>query len=230
MEKIVKIDNFSGKDLKSALKCKTLSEKAAASLKQGKIIGVPTDTIYGIAALAQSNIAVESIYNIKQRHREKPIAICVADTPDIYRWCDVTVSEEILRDLLPGPVTLIFKRKPALNPDLNPATELVGVRIPDHQFIRETARICGEPIALTSANLSASQSCLKIEEFQYLWEKLDLVFDGGCLGNTDVSRYGSTVVDLSVPGVYKIIRDGCALSAVEKTLKAKFGLSEVDRT
>lgn len=68
------------------------------------------------------------------------------------------------------------------------------------------------------------------QEFQYLWEKLDLVFDGGCLGNNDVSRYGSTVVDLSVPGVYKIIRDGCALSAVEKTLKAKFGLSEVDRT
>lgn len=84
-----------------------------------------------------------------------------------HRWCDVTVSEEILRDLLPGPVTLIFKRKPALNPDLNPATELVGVRIPDHQFIRETARICGEPIALTSANLSASQSCLKIEVYTY---------------------------------------------------------------
>ena len=58
---------------------------AAKSLKMGSIIGVPTDTIYGIAALAQSNKAVESIYQIKERHREKPIAICVADIQDIYR-------------------------------------------------------------------------------------------------------------------------------------------------
>ena len=60
-------------------------------------------------------------------------------------------------------MTLIFKRKPELNPDLNPATELVGARIPDHQFIREIARYCKEPIALTSANLSASKSCLKVQ-------------------------------------------------------------------
>lgn len=81
----------------------------------------------------------------------------------VFRWCEVTVSLSVLHDLLPGPVTLVFKRKPELNPDLNPATELIGVRIPDHQFIREIARICKEPIALTSANRSAAKSCLRIE-------------------------------------------------------------------
>eukprot|EP00795_Rhopilema_esculentum_P017612 gene17612-9252_t len=190
----------------------------------GSIIGVPTDTIYGIAALAQSNKAVESIYQIKERHREKPIAICVADIQDIYRWCEVTVSLSILDDLLPGPVTLIFKRKPELNPDLNPATELVGVRIPDHKFIRGIARACEQPVALTSANKSAAKSCLQVKEFEYLWPKLDLVFNGGCLGKTEESRLGSTVVDLSIEGQYKIIRDGCALSSVENILRDKYGL------
>ena len=69
----------------SVLMCKLESESAAISLKQGKIISVPTDTIYGIAALAQSSEAVEAIYDVKERHREKPIAICVADIPDIDR-------------------------------------------------------------------------------------------------------------------------------------------------
>ena len=65
------------------MNCRELSKRAADSLKAGKIISVPTDTIYGVAALAQSNEAIEAIYEIKQRHREKPIAICVADIPDI---------------------------------------------------------------------------------------------------------------------------------------------------
>eukprot|EP00112_Aurelia_sp_Birch-Aquarium-sp1_P018648 Seg4471.1 transcript_id=Seg4471.1/GoldUCD/mRNA.D3Y31 product="YrdC domain-containing protein mitochondrial" protein_id=Seg4471.1/GoldUCD/D3Y31 len=140
------------------------------------------------------------------------------------RWCDVTLSREILEELLPGPVTLVFERKAVLNPELNPSTRLVGVRIPDHQFIRETARICKEPIALTSANISASRSCLTVEEFKYLWPKLDVVFDGGCLGETEESRLGSTVIDLSIPGQYKIIRDGSALRNVEAILRDKHGL------
>ena len=81
----------------------------------------------------------------------------------VFRWCEVTVSSDVLEDLLPGPVTLVFKRKPELNPDLNPTTERIGVRIPDHEFIREIARICKKPIALTSANKSAARSCLNIE-------------------------------------------------------------------
>ena len=72
-------------------------------------------------------------------------------------------------------------------------------------------------------------SCLYFkQEFQYLWPKLDLVFDGGCLGNTEESRLGSTVVDLSVNGQYKIIRDGCALNQVEDVLKGRYGLKEID--
>ena len=89
-----------------------------------------------------------------------------------YRWCDVTISRDILEDLLPGPVTLVFDRKAVLNPELNPSTRLVGVRIPDHQFIRATARVCKEPIALTSANISASRSCLTVEVSVYSIRKI----------------------------------------------------------
>lgn len=81
-----------------------------------------------------------------------------------FRWGKVTVSQEILQDLLPGPVTLVFERTDQLNPGLNPTTRLVGIRIPDHYFVQQLSLRCKEPLALTSANVSTvGQSSLKIE-------------------------------------------------------------------
>lgn len=73
------------------------------------------------------------------------------------------MDRDLLSKLLPGPVTLIFERTPALNEGLNPYTLHVGIRIPDHAFIRELARCCYAPLALTSANKSATKSSLNIK-------------------------------------------------------------------
>ena len=73
------------------------------------------------------------------------------------------MSDDLLHDLLPGPVTLVFKRTHELNPGLNAGTQLVGIRIPDHYFVRQLAIACREPLALTSANKSSGTSSLKIE-------------------------------------------------------------------
>ncbi|XP_047455617.1 yrdC domain-containing protein, mitochondrial [Mugil cephalus] len=194
------------------------------ALKEGHIVGVPTDTIYGLACLAQNSVAVRNTYDIKGRNGHKPLAICVGEIQDIYKYCKVKVKKELLMDLLPGPVTLVFERSEALNTDLNPFTPLVGVRIPDHAFMRSLCQMCGEPLALTSANISSHTSTVEVHEFQELWPKLAVVVDGGPIG--DQSRLGSTVVDLSVLDKYRIIRPGCALSATLDVLERKYGLSE----
>ncbi len=75
----------------------------------------------------------------------------------------MTVGREVLEQLLPGQVTLVFERRSSLPPALNPDTSLVGVRIPDHDFIRQLVRECGYPIALTSANISDTRSTLAVE-------------------------------------------------------------------
>lgn len=76
----------------------------------------------------------------------------------------MTIGEDVLQDLLPGPVTLVFERTEALNPELNPTTQLVGIRIPDQEFVRQLSLACNEPLALTSANVSTvGQSSLRIE-------------------------------------------------------------------
>ncbi|XP_035527911.1 yrdC domain-containing protein, mitochondrial isoform X1 [Morone saxatilis] len=229
------------------------------ALKEGHVVAVPTDTIYGLACLAQNSEAIRKTYDIKGRNGQKPLAICVGETRDIYKYCKVPVKEPLLADLLPGPVTLVFERSEVLNTDLNPFTsvspllqvggtenkasnkclihdcqssvvyvcpcapQLVGVRIPDHAFMRRLCQMCGEPLALTSANISSHTSTVAVHEFQELWPKLAVVVDGGPIG--DQSRLGSTVVNLSVRGKYSIIRPGCALSSTVDVLEHKYGLS-----
>ncbi|KAL2084943.1 hypothetical protein ACEWY4_020461 [Coilia grayii] len=194
------------------------------ALKDGEVVAVPTDTLYGLACLAQSSEAVKKVYDIKGRNGQKPLAICVGEIEEIYKYCKVAVKRELLENLLPGPVTLVLERSADLNPDLNPFTPLVGVRIPDHPFMRRLCQMCGEPLALTSANISSKTSTVDIHEFQELWPRVAVVVNGGRIG--DQSRQGSTVVNLSVPGRYSIIRPGCALAPTLNVLECKFGLLE----
>ena len=196
-------------------------EQAVNLVKKGSLIAVPTDTIYGIACDAQSTTGVQSIYRIKKRDPKNRIAICVGDIEEIFKWSRVTVSEEVLTNLLPGPVTVVFERSEVLNEELNPASNSIAIRIPDHEFIREVARKSCTPLALTSANISADQSCVSINEYSHLWPHLEAVFDAGILG---LNRLGSTIVDLTQPGCYKIIREGCALDFVNQVLGSKFNL------
>jgi len=219
MTNIVNLKEVSSKDWQN------LVELACKSLKNNNIIAVPTDTIYGLAGLAQSTEAVKKIFEIKGRDNGKPVAICLGDVKDVHRWSLVNVSHDLLCELLPGPVTVVFERSPSLNPGLNPGTTLVGIRVPDSGFIRDVTRECKGPLALTSANISNAPSAVSIEEFNDLWPQLDVVFDGGVLGQSTVSRLGSTVVDLSKTGSFTIIRQGSAYQKTVTTLK-KHGLVE----
>ncbi|XP_059177671.1 threonylcarbamoyl-AMP synthase-like [Physella acuta] len=205
---------------------KDVIQRSTACLLSGGVVAVPTDTIYGIAGLAQNVDAVNRIYEIKKRNFQNPVAISVATIDDIYRWGKVNIPKQILTELLPGPVTVVFERSPDLNPLLNPNTNLVGIRIPKNDFMQELVKQCNGPIALTSANISGAKSCLEIEEFKNLWNSLDLIVDGGKINDTEESRLGSTVVDLSVSGKFRIIRPGSAYQATSSCLR-RFGLQEV---
>jgi tRNA threonylcarbamoyl adenosine modification protein (Sua5/YciO/YrdC/YwlC family) len=207
-----------------------LAKKASEIIRAGGVIGVPTDTVYGIAADAQNKRAIERIYEIKGRDSDKPVAICVDSIDQVYLWGKIKVPRALLETLLPGAVTLVFERQAALNPDINPSTQLIGIRIPDNQFVVSLAKNHQGPVALTSANRSSLQSTLEVGEFQDLWPALDCVFDGGRLSSCEASekaaRAGSTVIDLSREGFYRIIREGSAYQRCVQVLRDQFKLQE----
>lgn len=196
-----------------------LLDRCIAILKNDGVLAVPTDTIYGLAGLVNSEKAVRRIYQIKGRSFTKPLAISVGYVEDLFTWSKPTLSREQLStgDLLPGPVTLIFERQPLLPSYFNPQVNNVAIRIPNCQFMIELARRLGEPLALTSANISNEPSSVSIEEFQPLWSEVDLVINGGTLASND--RRGSTIVDLSHPGYYHIQRHGLNCQRIIDYLK-----------
>lgn len=206
--------------------CRPVLRTAAAALSLGNVVAVPTDTLYGVACCANSREGVAAIYELKKRQLSSPLAICVSDWFYVCRYgYTAHIPEELLQDLLPGPFTvLVTRRKNApLHPDLNPGVASIGIRVPDNAFIREVCREHDGALALTSANLSGTTSTLRVEEFRDLWPALEAVFDGGLLPS---SRAGSTIVDLTVPGTYRIIREGSALELGTRILEEKHKLKK----
>ena len=155
--------------------------EAVEALRREKVIGVPTDTIYGLAASACSEKGIQRLYEAKQRAYHVPLAVCVGEASDVSKYADVAhLNPGLLEELLPGPITLLLRRKTddtPLSSALNPDAALLGVRVPDSEFIRAVARAYGHAIALTSANPSGKPSTLAVEEFEHLWSECAGVFD-----------------------------------------------------
>ncbi len=202
-------------------------QTAAQNLRIGGVIGIPTDTVYGLACNANNHEAIRQLYEIKGRNESKPVAICVPTIKDLRHWSEAShLDNNLLEKLLPGAVTIVLKRSKNLdNPYLNNGIEKIGIRIPKFEFIQNVSEMCEFPIALTSANRSSEKSTLHINEFKSLWPYLGVVFDGGQLGITEEQRAASTVIDLSKSGYYKIIRNGVAASQTVKAVK-EFGIIE----
>ncbi|KAA0036981.1 yrdC domain-containing protein [Cucumis melo var. makuwa] len=205
------------------------AQEATDALKAGKVIAVPTDTLYGLACDACSAEAVHRIYEIKGRKLTSPLAICVGGVSDITRYAITDhLPSGLLDSLLPGPVTVVLKRgeSSVLDKSLNPGLDSIGVRVPDADFIRLISRRSETALALTSANLSGQPSSVCVNDFENLWQHCAYVYDGGVL---PAGRAGSTIVDLTERGTFKIIRAGSAEKQTIATLQ-RYSLLEAAAT
>ena len=103
--------------------------RAVSALQQGQAVALPTDTLYGLAADANSSVGIQHIYSIKRRQAQTPLAICIAEIADLQRYCMTDhLSQQLLEQLLPGKVTLILQRRAGapLCPELNPGLPSIG--------------------------------------------------------------------------------------------------------
>ena len=169
-------------------------QAALKILQNGGIVAFPTDTVYGLGALAFNNTAIESIYKAKNRPIEKAIPILIGDLSDFEKAADtLRVPNMALRfasRFWPGPLTCIVPKKQTL-PLAVSATPTVAVRIPDHVDARSLLRAAG-PMAVTSANISGGQNPSTAQEvYDQLNGRIPLILDGG----TTQGGIPSTLVD-----------------------------------
>ena len=154
--------------------------RALEVLDHGGLVAFPTDTVYGLGALAFDATAVESIYSAKDRPVEKAIPILIGGPEDLDKvTADIPpIAARLATRFWPGPLTLVVPKHPDL-PDVVSAGPTVGVRVPDHPMARELLRAAG-PMAVTSANISGEGNPRTAGEVhRQLSGRIPLILDGG---------------------------------------------------
>ena len=178
--------------------------QALEVLQAGGLVAFPTDTVYGVGALAFDGKAVESIYAAKDRPSEKAIPVLIADAADINKITSEVppMAKKLAERFWPGPLTIVVPKHLSL-PDSVSATNTVGIRVPDHDVARIVLRAAG-PIAVTSANISGRPSPSTAQEvLAQLKGRISLIIDGG----KTPGGIPSTVVDCSASRPI-IVREG----------------------
>jgi L-threonylcarbamoyladenylate synthase len=187
-------------------------ESAAEAIRKGKLVAFATETVYGIAANLLDEKALENLYRIKGRPKNKPLTIHIADIGMIESLGGLMTKEalRLISKFWPGPLTIIIKSKKG---------QTQGYRIPANIVALELIRAAGVPIVAPSANLSGNDAPTCADQvLKDLDGKIDILLDSG---STDIG-IESTVVDLTVTPP-KIVREGAIRkSEVEKILNTKF--------
>jgi L-threonylcarbamoyladenylate synthase len=192
-------------------------DQAVGILNNGGLIAFPTDTVYGLGALAFDDAAVRSLYVAKDRPLEKAIPILIADAEDMEKvGTDIPdIAYQLAARFFPGPLTCLIPKKRTL-PESVSATFTVGVRVPDHELARAILRAAG-PLAVTSANISGQPSPISAEEvYAQLKGRIPLIIDGG----KTPGGIPSTLVDCTTDEL-EILREGpISLETIESKLSS----------
>ena len=170
--------------------------KAKQLLLQGEIVGIPTETVYGLGAVGTNSSAVKKIYEVKGRPSDNPLIAHVHEEYDLSRLVEITMpyAKELIKRFTPGPLTLVFKSKGVISKEATCGGETLAIRIPLHEGARQLLREVNEPIVAPSANQSKHTSPVTaMHVYNDLKGKIPLILDGGkCQGGIE-----STVLDVT---------------------------------
>ncbi|AFK17999.1 threonylcarbamoyl-AMP synthase [Haloferax mediterranei ATCC 33500] len=188
-------------------------KQAADAIRRGEAVVYPTETVYGMGADATNPDAIERVFDIKGRDRDKPLS---AGFPDVDAALEYVVVDDrevaFMRRFLPGPVTVVVERRDSLPDVLVSGRDRVGVRVPDHDLALDFFEQAGTPVTATSANRSGTGSITNPSQLSdEIREAVAFVLDGGTTPGTE-----STVVD---PGRGIIHRRGAMADEIEAWLE-----------
>ena len=169
---------------------------AAAILHAGGLVGIPTETVYGLGANGLSSAAVGKIFAAKGRPQDNPLILHVPDASWLARYCrEVPDSAYTLAARFwPGPLTMILPRKDVVPDAVTAGLDTVGVRCPNHPVTLAIIRAADVPVAAPSGNTSGRPSPTRAEHMvEDMAGKIDAIVDGGPCG----VGVESTIIDLT---------------------------------
>ena len=182
--------------------------EAKECLLRGGLVGIPTDTVYGLAVDATNPQALERLIQVKSRPPEKPFCCLMPSAHQVaeYGWMDSVADR--LADFWPGALTLLLKQRRALPQELTMGSEWTGFRVPDQQLTLSLLELVGRPLAVSSANGAGEKSATTALELQAnLGDRVDGILDGGpspLATASTILRTGDGKIDLIRPGALSV--------------------------
>ena len=176
---------------------------AIEAVTEGSIIGIPTETVYGLGVDPYSEEAVKKLFNIKERDDSKPVSLLVPSYDSVHKLNIITDIPEVVDLYWPGPLTVVVETSEKFVDGVGTKSpNTIGIRVPDNELAIELLNITG-PLAVTSANLTGQKEAKNHQEAEEIFkDSVKHYIEGEAVhGN------GSTVVDLREPGG-EILREG----------------------
>jgi L-threonylcarbamoyladenylate synthase len=178
--------------------------EAAEMVREGLVVGYPTDTLYGLAVDPRNPTAVRRLYALKGRPEASPLTLVAAEMAHVRAAGDLSVdAERLAARWWPGPLTIVVRARPILAPEMLAGGTTAGIRIPDHPVAVALARDAGFCVTATSANRSGMTAAATAAAVATALPDVDAILDGGpCRGGAP-----STIVDASAR-VIALVREG----------------------
>lgn len=209
-------------DWKEVIKQDELKQ-IAETLQTGKLVIFPTETVYGIGASAYNNNAIDDIFRAKGRANDNPLIVHIAAFKDLEAITEpATEMEQALMDaFMPGPFTLILKKKACIPDNVSAGLDTIGVRMPANPIAQAIISAAQIPIAAPSANLSSRPSGTRVTDIYDEFDgKVTAIIDGG---DTEIG-IESTVVKV-IDNIPTILRPG---KITPEDIKEVVGVVQID--
>lgn len=178
-------------------------EDVASLVEANQVVAFPTETVFGLGVKFGSYEALNELYKLKHRDRQKAISMMISNPQDIEKYAYIDDNaKKIIKAFMPGMITIILKKRLFIDDCFTSSLDTIGIRIPDDKFVLRLLEKTG-PMLVTSANLSGEDSLVDDKAVKRVFDgKIPIIVKG-----ESISKKASTIVDLS-KGKVEILRVG----------------------
>lgn len=180
------------------------------------VVAFPTDTVYGLAVRSTSKIAIQKLTQAKNRPQDKPYPLLVSSLTQIESYAQLTHRDRaLIQQWMPGSVTFVFRKRPDITTGYFSESTTIAFRMPNDLWIKTLVEKMGEPLLLTSANITGEPASINSDDvLASLKSRIDAVIEGKTGGGPP-----STIIDASTPQL-KLIREGeITMTTIEQKSK-----------
>ena len=198
-------------------------KKSKLYLDKNECVGIPTETVYGLAANAYSDRATEKIFKLKKRPKKNPLIVHYCSIRDLKKDCNINKNFiKLYKNFCPGPITFILKikKESKISKNVNDNKSTLAVRFPKHPLTRRLLKFLNYPLAAPSANISSRVSAVSKKDVkEEFGNKVKFILNGG------TSKFGLESTIVSLINKPQILRLGCIeVNKIRKALKNKISL------